>query len=212
MQSPSRKEESIENCESPNNAFFNFMYALKASETKRQYPKRLEVFLDYLKLKGSTIEEKADEFYKFASSNPKDFQKRLLNYIVYHKGRAKSGEISESTVPNYYKPIKLFCDMNDIVINWKIVTRGIPKGRHAAEDRIPTMDEIKKLMEYPDVRIKSILLTMISSGIRLGAWDFLKWKHIIHVIKSHAIRRKKKTNFIYHHSLFMLNSVHGSVA
>jgi hypothetical protein len=34
------------------------MYALKAPEKKRQYPKRLDVFLDYLKLLGSTIEKK----------------------------------------------------------------------------------------------------------------------------------------------------------
>ena len=33
-------------------------------------------------------------------------------------------------------------------------------------------------MEYPDRRIKAIVCTMASSGIRLGAWDDLKWKHI----------------------------------
>jgi hypothetical protein len=101
----------------------------------------LEVFFDYLKLKGFTIEEKANEFYKFASNNPKTFQNRLLNYISYHKQRAKSGEISEFTVPNYYKPIKLFCDMSDIIINWKIVKRGIPK------ERILPMIEFLQLMK-----------------------------------------------------------------
>src|SRR5690349_13608797 len=132
MQSITHNEELIEN-ENYDSAFFRFIYALKAPETKRQYPKRLEVFLDYLKLQGNTIEEKANRFYDYALENPKAFQNRLLNYIEHHKKRATLGEISESTVPNYYKPIKLFCDMNDIIINWKIVTRGIPKGRHASE-------------------------------------------------------------------------------
>lgn len=97
--------------------YFRFIYALKASETKRQYLKRLEVFLDYLKLQGSTIEEKANQFYEFIKQDPKTFQNALLNYILFQTDRAKRGDISESTVPNYYKPIKLFCDMNDTIIN-----------------------------------------------------------------------------------------------
>jgi hypothetical protein len=34
------------------NPLVNFLFALKALETKRQYPKRLEVFLDFLNLEG----------------------------------------------------------------------------------------------------------------------------------------------------------------
>lgn len=162
--------------------YFRFIYALKAPETKRQYPKRLEVFLDYLKLQGSTVEAKANQFYEFIKQDPRIFQNTLLNYFIFQNERAKKGEISQSTIPNYYKPIKLFCDMNDVIINWRSVTRGIPKGRHASEDRVPTREEIKKLLEYPDRRIKSIVLTMLSSGVRLGAWDYLKWKHVIPIM------------------------------
>jgi hypothetical protein len=69
--------------------------------------------------------------------------------------------------------------MNDILISWKRITRGLPRGRKWADDRAPTMDEIRKVVEYPDRRIKPIVYTMVSSGIRLGAWDYLKWGNII---------------------------------
>ena len=38
-----------------------FLIALRAPETKRQYPKRLESFLDFLELRG-TLEEKITSF------------------------------------------------------------------------------------------------------------------------------------------------------
>ncbi len=156
-----------------------FLYALKAPESQRQYPKRLEVFLKFIDMKGSNLEERLYNLYNKSKSNTEWLQDSLIDFIIFQKERAARGEITESTIPNYYKPVKLFCDMNDIVINWRLVTRGMPRGNHAANDRSPTLDEIIQILKYPDVRIKAIILTIISSGIRVGAWDYLRWKHVI---------------------------------
>lgn len=63
------------------------------------------------------------------------------------------------------------------------MTRGLPKGRQAANDTAPAIEEIRKLVEYPDRRIKPIVYTMVSSSIRLGAWDLLQWKHVEPILK-----------------------------
>ena len=78
--------------------------------------------------------------------------------------------------------------MNDILIPWKKITRGLPRGRKYADDRAPSLEEIQKIIEYPDRRIKAIVYTMTSSGIRLGAWDYLHWEHI------QPIRGRKNDN------------------
>jgi hypothetical protein len=159
-----------------------FTYALKAPESRRQYPRRLKIFLDYLRLEGN-IEQQAEQFYLSAIGNHAWVEEALMSFIAFEKERSKNGEISNSTIPNYYRATKLFSEMNDITLNWKKIARGLPRAGKAANDRAPTIAEIKKLVEYPDRRIKPIVYTMVSSGIRIGAWDYLQWKHITPVFQ-----------------------------
>src|SRR5215469_15283898 len=154
-----------------------FLYAVKSPESKRQYPRRFKMFLDFLGIDDS-LKEQAEEFLKNAKQDPEWVQNSLIQFISYHNDRAKRGEISVSTIPNYYRATKLFCEMNDIVLGWKKIARGMARGRKAANDRAPTLEEIQRLVEYPDRRIKPIVNTMVSSGIRIGAWDYLQWKHV----------------------------------
>ncbi|HEY7081656.1 MAG TPA: hypothetical protein VH500_18340 [Nitrososphaeraceae archaeon] len=52
------------------------------------------------------------------------------------------------------------------------------QGKRHANDRAPTFDELLKISEYPNRRIKRIIYIMASTRVRLGAWDILQWKHI----------------------------------
>lgn len=99
------------------------------------------------------------------------------------KARADRKEISESTLPNYYKPIKLFCEENNIMLNWRKISRRIPKGRKYADDRAPSKEEIILLLDYYDRRVPICVLIMTSSGARLGVFENLRWHQITPMYK-----------------------------
>jgi integrase len=153
---------------------------LGSSESVRQYPQRLKVFFDFLKINGD-IKEQALTFVKrYKRDRAGELEKQLIMFARYQKERVNNKEISPSTVPNYFKAIKLFCQANRLsnFVEWKLVSKGIPRGLKAADDRAPTLEEIQKLLEYPDRRIRPLVLTLVSSGIRIGAFETLKWKHL----------------------------------
>jgi integrase len=160
--------------------FFKFSYAISSEQTKEYYFRKLKVFLEYLDIPKEPFEDGVNTLYDQIQEKGIDwFTESLIDFIVDFKQRVTNREITAGTLRNYYKPIKLFCDMNNILLNWKLIARGIPSSKRAAMDRAPTLDEIHKLLEFPtDERIKPIVLVMVSTGIRLGAWEFLKWKHV----------------------------------
>jgi hypothetical protein len=117
----------------------------------------------------------------FADKSKKDLNWafiKVIEFLQFQKERVENNEISPATLRNFVKAIKLFCEMTDIDLKWKKITRGLPRTRRYADDRAPTLDEIQKISEYPDRRLKAIVYTMTSSGIRLSAWDNLQWGHI----------------------------------
>ncbi len=118
----------------------HFSYALRAPETKRQYPKRLKMFMDYVQIEGG-LKQQAKILKEKIKNDPEWLKISLIRVFEYQKERARKNDIAFSTVFNYYKAIKLFVDMNfdTPVINWKKISKGIPSGRKSANDRAPTI-------------------------------------------------------------------------
>jgi hypothetical protein len=155
-----------------------FIYAMKAPMTRNRYQTRLAKFFDFIGIADTRLEDRARAFAERGKNDSNWAFNNIVKFVQFQNSRVNKKEITGATVRNYVKSIKLFCEMTDISISWKKITRGLPKGKKYADDRIPTIEEIQKLVEYPDRRIKAIVCTMASSGIRIGAWDYLKWAHI----------------------------------
>ena len=178
---------------SATNALNKFVSGLKSPETQKHYPRLLKLFFDFVfpPSNGSddvnndnclSLEEKADIFVNKTRENPQWAQDSITSFIELCKQRVNVDKtLTAGTLHNYYHIIKTFCELTDIetVANWKKIARGLPKARSLANDRSPLIEEIRELVKHSDRRLKAIVYTMCSSGVRVGAFEYLKWKHVI---------------------------------
>lgn len=150
--------------------YYLFKCSIRSELTRKYYERRLKRFFDFIGFStGSAIEERCNLFPEEARKNINLTIVQIIKFLQYHKERVEKGEITAATLSNFVKSLKLYCEMCEISIPWKKITRGLPKPRTSSNDRAPTIEEIKHLVEYPDRRIKPIIYTMVSSGIRIGA-------------------------------------------
>jgi integrase len=160
---------------------------MRSPKTREKCTGRLRMFFDFLGiLPEGNMAERSKAFCDKAKSDSGWAFTKIIQYLQTLNERVEIREITAGTMKNRYQAVKLFCDMADIAISWKKISRGIPKVRKFADDRAPTIEEIQKITEYPDRRIKAIVCTMASSGIRVGAWDFQ--------VETHCSDREKRSD------------------
>jgi integrase len=149
-----------------------FRAAVRSKYTLDPYERRLSAFL-------SDVGITCDEFVGLAKTNPAAVEKMVIDFVLKEKHRLEQGSIASSTIGNELKPIKLLLDMNDAIgLNWKKIKRLLPSPRRFALDRIPTMEEIHKIIQHSDVRGKALTLVLCSSGIREGAIENLTVRNL----------------------------------
>lgn len=161
------------------NSYYMFKFSVRSETTRKYYERRIIRFFDFIEFhSGGDAEERCNQFAEKSRNDVDWVLNKIVIFLQFQKERTVKGEITAATLSNFVKAIKIFCEMSDIAIPWKKITRGLPRASQSANDRAPDINEIRKLIEYPDRRIKPIIYTMVSSGIRIGAWDSLQWKHI----------------------------------
>lgn len=153
-----------------------FRAAIKSPQTLDPYERRLCNFLNHVGMS-------CDEFVVLAKKNPAKAEGLLIEYAVKDKDRLHDRDpqkkLAACTIVNRLKPVKLLLDINDVEkVKWKKIKRFLPTPRRFANDRAPTIEEIRKIYNVCDLRGKSMLLLMLSSGIREGALEGLDIRHL----------------------------------
>jgi hypothetical protein len=136
-----------------------FKYALNSPVTRDRYITRLNRFFTFIGIEGITIEDRCRSFVQNAAKdNNNSWAFRNINFLQVQKDRVDRKEITGSTIRNYVKAIKLFTEMNDILISWKRITRGLPKGRKSADEKYKMNSLIGSMCINMYVAIMGILL------------------------------------------------------
>jgi integrase len=104
------------------------------------------------------------------SETKRQYPKRLKVVFDYF---VSINELEETQLENQCKEV-----VSKTLQNPQWLTSSLMKFIIFQNERIQRK-EIQKIIEYPDRRIKPLILCMVSGGFRLGAWDYLKWKHVI---------------------------------
>jgi hypothetical protein len=81
------------------------------------------------------------------------------------------------------KPMRLAFELNEILVPWKKYVRLIHKGRTTKKDREYYLDEIRLLLTRASPTLRVVILIMCSSGVRVGAFDYLKAGNIMPVYR-----------------------------
>lgn len=142
--------------------YFNFIHSINSEYTKKVYGYCLKQFLTYCKL----------DLHSFLKLSQQDITNRIIHYLVQKK-------VSNQFKNLIFAAIRHACEINDVVLNWKKIKK-FARSTHRTgneirgKDRGYTHEEIQKILEYSDQRIRTCFLILASTGIRIGALGPLK--------------------------------------
>jgi len=144
-----------------------FHSSIKSESTRFNYMQFLDEFKDFFIIKS---------YDKLVQIEPKKIQEMLETYLMYQNEQ----KYSLSYLNSKLSALKLFFAMNDIVaLNWLKLRKMLPeKKKLTGEKPYQTKDIQIILKSIPTLKFRCIVHFLAASGVRIGALEELKLKHI----------------------------------
>jgi integrase len=145
-----------------------FVESFRSESTKESYVKKLKTFLVFASTTPTELVEKAQ-------TDPQNVEGLILEYA-----RLRKNSVSGSTIQQTMGAVRRFLVASRAhkEINWEELSQHMPKAKKIGRDRSPSVEEIRQLLGHCTPRLRCVILIMCSSGIRIGAFDYLKWRDV----------------------------------
>ena len=145
-----------------------FQNSLRSQESVKAYTYNLEKFLSFYKLR---------DFDSMLTITVEKLQIMIEDYVMELKRK-----LNPNSIPSYVNPLKLFLESNDIDLNWRKIKRLFPAPVKPSGDAAYSTEDIKKMLDCtPNLRNKTLIHFLASTGCRIGALPELKLKHLTEI-------------------------------
>jgi len=142
-------------------SYQRFYEAIHVEATRKTYQIYIKKFLDY-------AHKDYESLVKLPQSEIEDL---VFNYVVHLKDLTeRTGKPSPNSYNTMTSPIKLFLDMNDVLLNWVKIKKYFPAKRPVANQLPYTDDDARELLAATtSVRNKAFIHFLAATGCRVGA-------------------------------------------
>ncbi len=112
------------------------------------------------------------EFLGKARQNKWQAQTLIIDWIMENRDR-----LASSSIQSMVASVESLCDYAEITLAWKKIHSVQKKVNVIGSDIPAPFDKVQEMYESSDLRMKWIL-GLFMSGIRVGAFDYFKQKHL----------------------------------
>lgn len=141
-------------------------------------------------------------FYEIVNLGEKDYsgllkiniEQKIIDYILH----LRELKLSSSTIKTRVASIYHFYAMNDVILNKTKINKYKGEFRKVIKDRPYSHEEIHKLLDVADLRMKVCILLMASAGLRLGSIPDIKMKHLEKIDNLYKITVYENSNDEYY--------------
>lgn len=165
----------------PDRTYFNFINSLKSEETKIKYDHCVKQFMTFVGEKDYSALLKIN------------VEERIIDYILH----LRKLKLSSNTIRTRVASIYHFYIMNDVILNKTKINKYHGESQKVEKDRPYSREEIHRLLDVADLRMKVCILLMCSAGLRFGAIPDLKMKHLEKVDDLYKITVYENSNQEY---------------